>query len=90
MNNAVPQCAYVNRKVEQVLILENQFCPIGEKCFVKSPTRSTFLHIIFRTQLCVYNKYNFIRCLGCMMLYAYGFIFSSAAPGYLLTVRMEF
>jgi hypothetical protein len=59
MNNSVPECAYVNRKAEQVLILENQFCPIGKKCFVKSPTPSTFPHIIFSKRSCVHNKHHF-------------------------------
>jgi len=59
MNNSVPECAYVNRKVEQVFILENQFCPIGKNCFIKAPIRSTILHIIFCIRLCVYNKYHF-------------------------------
>jgi hypothetical protein len=59
MNNSVPACAYINRKVEQVLILQNQFCQIGEKCFVKSPIRSTIVRSIFRIWLCFYNKYHF-------------------------------
>jgi hypothetical protein len=53
MNNSVPECAYVNRKVEQVFILENQFLPIGEKCFIKAPIRSTILHIFLYTVVCL-------------------------------------
>jgi len=31
MSNTVRALGYVDRNAEQMLILENQFCPIGEK-----------------------------------------------------------
>jgi hypothetical protein len=36
MNNSVPAREYVKQNVEKVLILENPFCPVGEKIFGKT------------------------------------------------------
>jgi len=33
MNDSVPTLEYINRNVDSGIIIENQFCPIGEKIF---------------------------------------------------------
>ena len=35
IRNPVPAREYVNRNVEQVLILEDQFCPVGGVIYTK-------------------------------------------------------
>ena len=60
MSNSVPACEYVNQNVEQVLTLENQFCPIGEKFLINHLYAVKCLHII-----CSYMVVCFIISFLC-------------------------
>jgi hypothetical protein len=69
MNISVPAREYVSRNVEQVLILETPFCPVGEKFLENHLYALKCVHVICSCAVvfCTIHV-TVIRCLRCTML----------------------
>jgi hypothetical protein len=71
MNTPVSARENVNRNVEQVLILEDQLCPICGDIWKTIYSQLTCLHIICSYMVvCFIVNIIYIRCLSCTMLHA--------------------
>jgi len=60
MSNTVPALGYLDRNAEQILILENQFCPISEKILKKIIyIHNMRTYYLFLCSCAFYNKCHF-------------------------------